>query len=178
MKRAYITCLLSGFLLLTGCAQENSQSPSEKEGTKTDPVNYETADERDQKPGNDKRIYGTPEEKKRINSGNRNRQYTDLFTTEESQEISDRLLHNKDITQAQVAIKDDEVIVAVMLAPGSSNKIRHKVKSDVQTMMPDKKVTVYTDARYLDHKDDMNAGRKPSDVDSYIQEYLENFFDK
>src|SRR5699024_11826829 len=89
------------------------------------------------------------------------RNYSDIFTNEESEQISERVMNYEEVNLAQTASMDDRVVVAVMFNEyhDSDDQIIADISQAVETIVPEKEVVIYTDDKYWDHMRDINAGK-------------------
>src|SRR5699024_786313 len=73
---------------------------------------------------------------------------------------------------------DDRVVVAVMFNEyhDSDDQIIADIRQEVETIVPEKDVVIYTDDKYWDHMRDIIAGKDRSGVEQYIKRQVENFF--
>lgn len=168
-------------LLLTVACSSVNEDGNNGEGIKTQPINYETDQERkDRLNTRDKTIGekgGYPQSKQEgVNASDFHKGYSDPFTNEESELISKQLKEKKEIVQVQVAATDERIIVAVILSEKADPEIKKTIQEEVESIAPDKQITVYTDEVHWDHMKNLDA-RKGSEKREYdIEEYIDDFF--
>lgn len=155
------------FVFLTACTNARDNTESNKENTNTEPINYEMEGEREERlniQGNDKqKTY--PEQR-----------YSDAFTNEESIMLSKELERRRDVTKAQVASTDDRVIVAVMLQDHADHNITKKLRKEIEKMIPDKQVIIYTDDTHWDRMKNIDAKMGTKNIGNENRNKIKDFF--
>ncbi|HLR08318.1 MAG TPA: YhcN/YlaJ family sporulation lipoprotein [Bacillota bacterium] len=166
------------FLLLMGCSTNGNDAYPNQEKPHTKPIRYETDGERNKRMGQDNAQEYPKYRHRGPGAGQKERNYSDIFTNEESEQISERVMNYEEVNLAQTASMDDRVVVAVMFNEyhDSDDQIIADIRQEVETIVPEKDVVIYTDDKYWDHMRDINAGKDRSGVEQYINRYLENFF--
>lgn len=168
-------------LLTVACSDVNEDAQNTREQPNTQPINYETdREQKDRLNIRDKTIGekgGYPQsEQDGVNASDSHRGFSDAFTNEESELISKQLKEKKEIVQAQVASTDERIIVGVILSEKSDPEIKKIIQEEVERIVPDKQVTIYTDEVHWDHMKDLDA-RMGSEKREYdIEEYIDDFF--
>jgi hypothetical protein len=173
------------FTFIAGCADTADEETKMNRESPTQPIHYET--EREQKDRlnvRDKTIGergGYPQSKlENINDADFEGGYTDEYTTDRTQEVSEYLKKKQGIIQAQVAETDDRIVVAVML-PEHTNRdvdVSRSIEEEVKNILPgtNKQIVVYTDDIYWDRMKNIDARWKARETGEDIGEMLENFF--
>lgn len=182
MKLSYVGLLLAT-LTVVGCTNEGNNEAGNDNQTETQPIHYETKNERDERLDlRDKTIGekgGYPQsEQKNLNSGDgKTGNNTDEFTNKQSKVISDHLKEKRNIKLAQVAITNDKIIVAVMLNEHNDHEISTDIKNEVRKFEPNKTIVVYTDDKHWDRMNNLKARLKQSNIPDDLQEFF-NLDDK
>ncbi|SFD57780.1 Sporulation lipoprotein YhcN/YlaJ (Spore_YhcN_YlaJ) [Lentibacillus persicus] len=178
-KTMWIISLM--LIVLVGCAQYDSgEEEGSNENLNSQPINYETKKERNERLGKDtdnskenSELYD--DDLAEINEGDEDAK-TDIFTNEMSQSISKQLKQRKDIRQAQVVVTDERVVVGVMLTAQAPPDMREVVEQEVSEVVSDKEVYVYTDDIYWDR-----MRNKDAELDQFngdVREFLREFFNR
>ena len=104
--------------------------------------------------------------------------YNDPFTNEETIRITEELVKQKDIVQAQVASTDERLIVAVMLRENLDRDIADDIEADVRKIVPesDKEIIVYTDDVQWDRMKDFDARFGSKETDDNLDNMMKEFF--
>src|SRR5699024_3917305 len=165
-------------ILLFGCAQYETGEEGSQENMNSQPINYETEQEQDERlereeQGIDEQGGYLQSEQKELNDGDENAQ-SDLFTNEMSMSISKHLKERKDVRQAQVAVSEERVVVGVMLTDQAPPDMRERVEQEVQEMVPTKEIYVYTDDIYWDRM--RNKDAQLDQLNGDMREFLREFF--
>ncbi|MEW9675883.1 YhcN/YlaJ family sporulation lipoprotein [Lentibacillus sp. L22] len=165
MKQSVIGITGLSLLLLFGCSNTNTDNngTAQNDNPKTQSINYETNHERNDRLGiNDQSIGdrgGYPQnDQSGTNASNGHKgKYSDNYVNEKSDQIYQRLINYREIKQAQVAIADDKVIVALMLNDYNDQNVRDLVVNEVKKVEPDKEVVIYTDDIHWNRVQNMKA---------------------
>ncbi|SHF65838.1 YhcN/YlaJ family sporulation lipoprotein [Ornithinibacillus halophilus] len=168
--------IIGSLVLLSACNTTDDASPERngQDHNNIQPIRYETEDDREQKDIGQRGGY-PQSELNGLHDDGVNEKTRDQFFTEEAQEISDHLHQRKDIKQAQVAITDDRVVVAVTLNEYlEHHEISRDIEKDVRKFVDDKAIVVYTDDYYWKRMKNLNA--RQSNFGEEMDEFLENFF--
>lgn len=161
-------------VVLVACNANTSEQNAEddQQGNNVQPIRYNT-DER----GNNLdygQQGGYPQsELDELHDDGVSERTKDKYVTEEGMKVSEHLQERKDIKQAQVAVTEDRVVVAVTLNEYlEHHEIAEDIRKDVKQFIPDKTVVVYTDDYYWKRMRNLNA----RDLGNDIEQFLENFF--
>ncbi|QKY69569.1 YhcN/YlaJ family sporulation lipoprotein [Lentibacillus sp. CBA3610] len=164
-------------LTLIGCAEYETGDNGTQDNMNSQPIKYETQEEQDERLGTESDEQKTyPDNKyKDINEGDSGKN-TDKFTNEMSLSISNHLKQRHDVRQAQVAVTDEKVVVGVMLTDQAPPDMRDLVEEEVQQLVPNKDVYVYTDDIYWDRM--RNKDAELDQLNGDVREYLREFFNR
>lgn len=110
MIRKCSICLM--FIFLVGCGNTTDNSSEQDDVGQQELVRYETSSEDEDQ---SKNFIDVRELQKEELADNNFEQYSDPYTTEESQDIAKELMKNKDVILAEVRIVDEQIFVAVRL---------------------------------------------------------------
>ncbi|GAA0442515.1 hypothetical protein GCM10008983_19490 [Lentibacillus halophilus] len=174
----WVVIPLMSFVLI-GCGTDDDRQQTQ-DNNDTQPINYETEQERKDRQGvEDENIGergGYPQtEQKRLNDGDENAQ-SDSFTNEMSMSIADQLKQKRKVKQAQVAVADDRIVVGVMINASAPPDMRERLEKEVQNMVPEKEVYVYTDDIFWDRM--RNKDSKPDQLNGDMEEFMREFFNR
>lgn len=151
----------------------NSQEGQEsQENLNTQPINYETKKEQNGRLGVNKKPnkdYYQSNEKGIATDGKEN----NVFVTKEAREISQLLAKREYINQIQVATMDERVVVSVTLNDYTLSNAAGMIKRDVEKVVPNKEIIVYTDELHWNRMKDVNASLKQREIGENVEEYLE-----
>ncbi|TFJ94001.1 YhcN/YlaJ family sporulation lipoprotein [Lentibacillus salicampi] len=166
--------------LLIGCAQYESGEQDSGQNMNSQPIHYESEKEHNERLGaEDQGIDedgGYPQsEQKELNNGDRNGQ-SDKFTNEMSLNISNHLKQRNDVRQVQVAVSEERVVVGIMLSDHAPPDMRERVEQEVQEMVPNKEVYVYTDEIFWDRM--RNKDARLDQINGDTREFLREFFNR
>ncbi|MFD1038604.1 YhcN/YlaJ family sporulation lipoprotein [Virgibacillus byunsanensis] len=183
MYKKSITLLALLLVFTIGCTPDTDENTQDNtENMNTQPMQYETEKERRQRLNiEDKSIgelggYPQTQQNGLNESDDETTRFSDEYTNEDSTEISRHLKSRKDIKQAQVAITDDRVIVAVMLDEYVGDDITKTIERDVRKIVSDKEIIIYTDDIYWDHRRNDDARDGQRNIGEGIEKGLERFF--
>lgn len=175
---------IAGFSILcfalVGCADDNNNNAhGDQDGVNSQPINYETQQEQEERLGNEgenKNQDKYPKsDQKELNRGDRSGQ-SDLYTNEMTMSISDKLKKRKHIQQAQVTMTKDKLVVAVIISEYAPSNIGDKVEEEVREMAPNKEVVVYTDDPHWDRM--RNKDAQLDQLKGGVKEFLNEFFNR
>lgn len=149
LKKGYTFVLL---LLVAGCGVSTNQSMNEENRPHPQKVRYENP----AKEADHLKYYKDYVDARKLQKDNLTdndfEHYTDPYTTEESQEIAEKLMENRDIIVAEVRIVDEQVFVAVKLRENNYDRnhdmsVVTEIEDQVKGIMKDdeKKVVIWTD---------------------------------
>lgn len=184
MRSKIITTMCILVFIVGGCTNTNSDGKKEtnKESPNSDPISYETQQGNKDRGGVrehslEEQAGYSQHDQDNVNHGEANRDNTDIFTTQEAEEISRRLTRRRDITQAQVATTEDRVIIGVILKKQQTGnqKLISDIEKEVQQFAPDKEVIVYTDDTHWNKMKDLDKGLKRNNSGEDVEKYIENF---
>ncbi|MFA1822557.1 YhcN/YlaJ family sporulation lipoprotein [Virgibacillus oceani] len=172
-------------IFIAGCADTAEEETRMNRESPTQPIHYES--EREQKDRLNVRDQsigergGYPQSKlDNINDADFEGGYSDEYTTERTEEITDYLKRKQEIIQAQVAETDERIVIAVMTPerPNHDTDISGAIKEEVENILPgtDKEIVVYTDDAYWERMKNIDARWKARETGEDIGEMLENFF--
>ncbi|MTW84189.1 hypothetical protein F3157_00700 [Virgibacillus dakarensis] len=165
MKLRAISSAGIGFMMLVGCsnANTNNDENAQNNASNTESIHYETDNEHADRLGErDKSIGergGYPQSDQSGTNASNGQQgnFTDNFVNEESDKIYQRLINYREIKQAQIAITDDKVIVALMLNDYNDQNVRDLVVKEVKKVEPNKEIVIYTDDIHWNRVKNMNS---------------------
>ncbi len=100
------------------------------------------------------------------------------FTNDKTAEISKKIAERVDVKQAQIAMTDDRIIVALMLHHKADPKVLDEIKAEVTKMAPGKEIVMYTDTDYWSKKKDMTGRNDSAETGGKMEEFLNNFFNR
>src|SRR5690625_1979386 len=151
----------------------------------TQPIHYET--EREQKDRLNVREQtigergGYPQSKQEnINDQDYEGGYSDIYTTDRTEEIAEYLQKKQEIVQAQVAETDDRIVIAVMLPERTRCDVDagRLIEEEVRNILPgtNKQIIVYTDDVYWDRMKNLDGRWKARQTGEELGEMLEDFF--
>lgn len=159
--------------ILTACTNTREDAEDSNEEVETQPIHYESEGERKDRLNiqDNPKKEGIPKQEKQKN-------YSDAFTNEESVMLSETLEKRKDINKAQVASTEDRIIVAVMLSDHPDRNITNKIKTDIKKIVPDKQIVIYTDDTHWERMKNLDAGLKSKGVGTDMEDRINYFFNK
>ncbi|TMN21067.1 YhcN/YlaJ family sporulation lipoprotein [Lentibacillus cibarius] len=168
------------FFFLIGCAANDNNQESSGENGNTQPINYETEKERQDRQGVEKKNIGErggypQNEQKRLNDGDETGK-SDKFTNETSISIANHLKKNKKVKQAQVTVTDERIVVGVLINDSAPPDMRERLEQEVQDMVPNKEAYVYTDDIFWDRM--RNKDARLDQLNGDTEEFLREFFNR
>ncbi|MFC4558937.1 YhcN/YlaJ family sporulation lipoprotein [Virgibacillus kekensis] len=175
IKKAGLLLVLG--MILAGCGGGNPEAGQDNTGDNIQPINYEDNQEEQERLGIKEESLGErggyPQTNmNEMNTGDEDAQ-SDIYTNEVSVSIANHLKQRREIVQAQVGILDDRIVVGVMLDENVAANMKDIVKREVESMMPNKEVVVFTEDIYWDHMSNHDAS---PDEHSEMHEFLREFF--
>lgn len=140
-------------LILFGCTNTNDtdQNAEQENRSDTQPIHYETDEEQRERQNErpetigDRGGYPQSDQRDTNASESKYENSSDPYINEDSGKIYDRIIRFREIKQAQIAISEDKVMVALMLNDYNEETIRDKIVKEVEKVEPDKEVVIYTD---------------------------------
>ncbi|WP_405100916.1 YhcN/YlaJ family sporulation lipoprotein [Oceanobacillus sp. FSL H7-0719] len=149
LKKRYICILL---IVIAGCSNTANQSENQENMPHPQKVRYEgPAKEADHLTYYKDYVDARELQKDNLTDNDFER-YTDPYTTEESQEIAEKLMENRDIIVAEVRIVDKQVFVAVKLRENNYDRNHDMstvtaIEDQVKEILDDeeKNVVIWTD---------------------------------
>lgn len=148
-------------LILFGCNNMENDTPNQSEdSTGTQPVRYESRQERTaERMGQSRQIEYPQSEQTKFQTGD---SFKGPYSNEESVYIYHQLIKRKEILNAQVSSTNDRIIVSVMLEPHfnhESKPSKDDIEAYVREIVPttDKDIIVYTDNPEWDKRKNDNA---------------------
>lgn len=163
-------------LFIAGCGNATKQSIEEENRPHPQQVRYETpAKEADHLTYYKDYVDARKLQKENLADNDFN-EYTDPYTTEESQEIAAKLMENRDIIVAEVRILENRVFVAVKLRENNYDRnhnmdIVTTIEDQVKEVIADdeKQVIVWTDHTQWNRMKNYHAEPK-------VTPFFEDFF--
>ncbi|GAB3802061.1 YhcN/YlaJ family sporulation lipoprotein [Virgibacillus kimchii] len=186
VKRLILPCsLLLFFIAACTNAGEEETSMYADDNDVTEPIHYETEQERKDRlnvrePSIGERG-GYPQSKQEnVSDADFESEYTDLYTTDRTEEIADYLKRKQEIVQAQVAETDDRIVIGVLL-PEHTNRdveVSGSIEEEVRDILPgtNKQIIVITDDVYWDRMKNIDARWKARERGEDLGEMLEDYF--
>lgn len=177
--------IIVALLFAVGCANNDNKdaqnmkqthvdpevSDAEKKGVLTEKLRYN--EQTDITKGED-----PAKVKRKYNTGQPSDMNQAEFTNEKTAEISKKIAERVDVKQAQVAMTDDRIIVALMLHHKADPKALDEIKAEVTKIAPGKEVVMYTDTDYWSKKKDMTGRNDSAETGGKMEEFLNNFFNR
>ncbi|WP_085991795.1 YhcN/YlaJ family sporulation lipoprotein [Oceanobacillus senegalensis] len=180
------TIFIIGFVLTVavGCTNQDENAQTNTDTLDTQPIHYDSKKEHESRnvsPNNPTAEQGRYPKGKQDMMDIGNVDYQDPFVNEETQRITKELTKNRDIIQAQVASIDDRIIVAVMLRKHFNHDASNDseaIKKEVEKMVPDKQIIVYTDDIQWDRMKNFNARYNAGKNGENIEEFFDNLINQ
>jgi hypothetical protein len=161
-KKVFVVLFI--FVTLAACSNTKEGMPdgSQQPENNTQPIHYQ--------PGEHRQVRPTPRNHSMDNDPGR---FSDAFTNEESIRISKALEQRRDIVQAQVASTENRVIVSVMLNKQADNhNVPEKIREEIQTIIPDKQIVIYTDDTHWERMKDIDTKLKAKNFGNDILDFF------
>lgn len=152
------------FVILAACTNtrdnvQNNNQPKDQ----TQPINFHSSDKQKTRPDLTNNPYRDDNPAR----------YSDAFTNEESIQISKTLEHKHDIMQAQVASTEDRVIVSLILNDHTDHEVTGKLQREIQEMVPDKQIIIYTDDPHWERMKNMDTKLKAHQFGDDILDFFD-----
>lgn len=168
--------------LLFGCTNTDNNTENDNGDANTQPINYETNEERSERLGNrdltigQKGGYPQSDQSDLNGPGQNDTDSSDIFTNDESKKIMDHLQQRKDVKLAQVASTDDKIMIGIMVQDYANPDINDEIADEVQRMAPGKKIVVYTDDVYWEKMKNLKSRWSNPDEKEQAKRELKEFF--
>ncbi|WP_430785037.1 YhcN/YlaJ family sporulation lipoprotein [Virgibacillus flavescens] len=173
---------LTIFVLVAGCTNDGKNESDNTTSPETQPLHYETENERNARLGIRKKSLGEqggyPQTQQlEINRGDvETGNNTDIFTNEQSIQISNHLKKLREIKMAQVAISEEKVIVSVMLNEHNNHDVNRMIENEVRKFEPNKTIVVYTDDKHWDRMSNLSARLKQAKLPNDLKDDIMRLF--
>ncbi|GAB3050321.1 YhcN/YlaJ family sporulation lipoprotein [Virgibacillus ainsalahensis] len=176
--KSKMTLFLFSLLVITGCANTD-ETQNNNEDVDTQPMHYETEDEKKERMGTRDRTTGeqegNPNDIDKANSADFEGGYSDPYTTEETEAISRKLKEHEDIIQAQVASTDERIMIGLRLKEHTDPNIPNNIQEEVKEIIPntDKQIIVFSDEIYWDRMKNLKTrGDSGNDMNKLMDDFL------
>lgn len=179
MKKLISITIIILVLLLSGCkSPEAENKKNDKEDYRQTELNNET------KPMNNKNVpraadkspnkdYYQSDEKGIATDGTEE----NIFATDDTREIAQLLAIRTDIRQSQVAELKDRIVITLMTNPNEmDNQTISSIKDDIQEVVPEKEVFIYTDEYHWNRMKDLDASLQQRKMGEAVEEFMEKHF--
>lgn len=161
-KKVIITLFLAAILVACTNTKDGNVQYNNQSTEKTRPIHYDP---------NDKQNMRMDEENNPYMDDNPAR-YSDAFTNDESIRLSQALEQRRDIVQAQVASTEDRVIVSVKLNKHKDHYIAENLREEIQTIVPDKQIVIYTDDPHWERMKNIDTKLKSKNFGNDILDFF------
>lgn len=167
-----------GFLLLffvvVGCTDRIEQPEADPgESSSSQPFRYETVGEQKERQKN--RDQHVKNQSQRKDNGTEYKNISNLSSDEEN-EIIDKIMKRKRIKEAQVASSSHYVIISLLVREGYTDQtIRLNVEDDVRAMFSDRQIVIFTDDYHWNQMIHLKSRLASSESDEERNRLIEDY---